>query len=574
MEQVGPKPSTGRDWAIAVGLLLGFLALYHLNGDFLPGNDATPNVCLPVGVLRDGSLAFTPEQWPSMFTWTLKTGGGDRAVRVRSWDQEAEVPSAAADSSPAGSGAQHVTWGQLHSQGKLVLRQPEYYLVPSVEPGRRGYVNQYGPGAGLTALPLFAVMSLFTEDLASHTALLWYGGKFAAALCVAASVAVVFLALVELVGRTAALVIAVAYGAGTCVWSVASQTLWQSGPNVLFLALSAYCLLRIERSAWWAAGCGAAIGWAVICRPTSALVALAIGVYLLAVTLKRWWGGRAQRAAGFIPAPAQRGDKPRGSLWAYVLGGLPFAVALGAYNTYYLGSPWRFGQTEAAKRLAEAQLGTANAWAGSFVEGFYGLLVSPSRGMLVYSPILVFAVWGMFRLWRQPRLEKLRPLSVAVLLLLLVQAKWFNWHGGWSFGYRLMVDATPLLALCAAAVAVTVRKRKVLLGVFGVALAWSLGVQVIGAYAYNVVGWNCRQALLVQRAGGGGARVVFDPQLAAHLARQEKATVERVMLDVDRRSNHRRLWSIRDSQLLYYAGHFAQSRHVKRQLIEAVLKPP
>ena len=120
-----------------------------------------------------------------MFTWTLKTGGGDRVVRVRSWNQEAETPEGTAISSSPGSGAQRLTWGQLHSQGKLVLRQPEYYLVPSVDPGRRGYVNQYGPGAGLTALAPFALMSLFTEDLGSHTALLWYGGKFVAALCVA-----------------------------------------------------------------------------------------------------------------------------------------------------------------------------------------------------------------------------------------------------------------------------------------------------------------------------------------------------------------------------------------------------
>jgi hypothetical protein len=563
-EQIAPGRSTGRDWAIAAGLLLGLLGLYHLNGDFLPGNDATPNVYLPLQVLGDGSLSFTPEGSPSMFMWTLHGSGTERVVRVRSWDQPADAADAAAAASIRKSGTPHVTWGQLYGRGKLRLRQPEYYLVPSIDPVQRGYVNQYGPGAGLTALVPFAVISRFAGDLGSHPALLWYGGKFVAALCVAASAAVIFLALAGLAGRTAALVIAAAYGAGTCAWSLASQTLWQSGPNVLFLALAAYCLLRIERSAWWAAGCGAAIGWAVICRPTSALVALAIGGYLVAGLVKRWRAGPDRQSA----------RKAAGALAAYLLAGLPFAVALGAYNTYYLGAPWRFGQTEAAKRLAEAQLGTPNAWAGSFLEGFYGLLVSPSRGMLVYSPILVFAVWGMFRLWREPRLEKLRPLSVAVLLLLVVQAKWFNWHGGWSFGYRLMVDATPLLALCAASVAVVVWRQKVLLGVFAVLLAWSVGVQVIGAYAYNVVGWNCRQGLLVQQAGGGAAWLVFDPRLAARLAKQEKATVRRVALDVDRRVNHRRLWSIRDSQLLYYLARFTQSRRVKRELIERVLRPP
>jgi len=40
----------------------------------------------------------------------------------------------------------------LRDSGRLRLHQPDYYLVPSVDPPRRGYVNQYGPGAGLSAV--------------------------------------------------------------------------------------------------------------------------------------------------------------------------------------------------------------------------------------------------------------------------------------------------------------------------------------------------------------------------------------------------------------------------------------
>jgi hypothetical protein len=642
-----PAPAPGRDCALAAALCLGFLLLYHANGDFLPGNDATANLFLPLGVLHDGSLSFTPERMPQMFIWRLKARGQTRPTRVPAWDdavdaevlawlrtstvgadsvgdasrRRAQSPTESAPTGPEEPGRHAparidvndipllrlTTWRDLRDLGLIELAQPEYYLVPSCDPPAKGYVNQYGPGAGLTALPVFAVLDWWTGDLGRHPAALWYGGKFVAALCVAASVALVFLTLVPLVGRSAAAAIAVAYGAGTCVWSVSSQTLWQSGPNVLCLALAAFCLMRIGRSAWWAAGCGAAAGWAVVCRPTAAVVVAAIGAYLAALAVHR-----IRNSVGRIANPSCRGENPScgrspdrttgttegltrpeetcrsvgsaGSgdprrtedvlpLVAFVLGGLPFALGLAVYNAYYLGSPLRFGQVEAGKQLAERQLGTADAWAGPFWEGFYGLLVSPSRGLLVYSPILILAGWGMFRVWRDPRFERLRPLSVAVVLLLVLQAPWFNWHGGWSFGYRLMVDAMPLAALCAAAVVEPIRRQKALLGAAGVLLAWSLGVQAIGAYAYDVVGWNCREALMVLRPDGAGV-VVSDPQQAADVARQTGGAVQKVYMDVDRRAFHSRLWSIRDNQLVYYATHLAEARRNKQRLIAAVIEPP
>ena len=40
--------------------------------------------------------------------------------------------------------------------------------------------------------------------------------------------------------------------------------------------------------------------------------------------------------------------------------------------------------------------------------GLLGLLVSPSRGMLVYSPVLAFAFWGALRVWRNDRFRALQ----------------------------------------------------------------------------------------------------------------------------------------------------------------------
>ena len=631
--------------ATAVGLTLAMLALYHANGDFLPGNDATANLYLPVNLLRGRGLSFRPEEMPQMFIWHLCPPAGyqakpadpsgaklpqnptqpvsRRTVRIAAWQRPIDPKSwqwlQKVHHPPW---AEPPTWRQLWQTGWLRLAGPEYYLVPSKEPDRLGYVNQYGPGAGLSALPIFAILDFWTGSLEDRPALLWYGGKWVASLCVALSVSLVYLTLCRMTSPLAALLIAFLYGTATCVWSVSSQTLWQSGPNVLFLALAVYCLVQADRSrpigrAWlWMAAAGLSAGWAVVCRPTSALVVLAVAGALLLRAIRmgqirrsrRSWGLAEQSvaaSAGRETAPTAPGGQPGGSkpltsgeqpgwstavasggqpTWrqaaarwgtvlSFLLGTLPPAAFLAVYNTYYLGAPWRFGQVEVGRRLAQDQLGTADAWSGDFLEGLYGQLISPARGLLVYSPILAFAIWGMTLAWRRRRYRVLRPLTVAALLLLLVQSKWFNWHGGWSFGYRLMVDTMPLAAVCAAPTVPWIRRWWGLGILAAVLAAWSVGVQILGAFAYDVVGWNCREGVVV-RLPDGRAVPVQTKEEAVALVRQTGGAVQTVLMDVDQRPWRRRLWSIQDNPIRYYLENFRQSRQRKHHLMQSVLEPP
>ncbi|MDW8036720.1 MAG: hypothetical protein RMI90_01620, partial [Thermoguttaceae bacterium] len=638
-----------RRWATAVGLTAAMLVLYHANGDFLPGNDATANLYLPVNLLRGRGLSFQPQETPHMFIWHLRPppsnppkpadpsapkqakgqaqAASRRTVRLAHWDWPIDPKSWQwLQKVHSISRSEPPTWRQIYQDGWLQLAGPEYYLVPSKEPDRLGYINQYGPGAGLTALPIFALLHWWTGDLEQSPAAVWYGGKFVASLCVALSVALVYLTLCRLTTDGAALVIALLYGTGTCVWSMSSQTLWQSGPNVLFLALAVYCLVQAERHwqkvrfwlwgavqqratggpigqrggrsvVWlWAAVGGLSAGWAVVCRPTSALVAAVVaGAYLLRfIWVWRWEHGRKAAvgpkalsnssleqvsplaAAGersssetLMAGRSGRTAAVLAALLGFLAGTAPPGLFLAAYNTYYLGAPWRFGQVEAGRRLAQAQLGQPDAWAGNLLEGLYGQLISPGRGLLVYSPILVFSIWGMALAWRQRRYWLLRPLTVAVLLLLLVQSKWFSWHGGWSFGYRLMVDAMPLAAVCAVPTVRWIRRYWPLWVLVGMLAGWSIGVQILGAFAYDVVSWNCREGLVV-RLPDGRAVPVTTKEEAAQLARQTGGAVQLVLMDVDQRPWRARLWSIRDNPIWYYLTHFAQSRQRKHQLMQSI----
>ncbi|MCJ7543588.1 MAG: hypothetical protein MUP47_03315, partial [Phycisphaerae bacterium] len=278
-----PTDAPPRWWArpgvVAGAIFLVLLGVYNVNGQFLYGNDAKPNVYLPASLLSGGGMTFTAREYPFMFYWAYLTPQGPVTHQFNAWDEPLDD--------------QPVTYRQLFDAGLLKLIQPKYYLVPSVHKTPQGdpvCVNTFGPGAGMTALPVFALLHLAVGgDLRSHPVALWYGGKFVGSLLVAGSAAFVFLTARTFTKSAPAVLIALAYGLGTGVWSTSSQTLWQHGPNEFFLAMGAYFLTRAEASWKHAAACGLALAAAVACRPTSVVVALAVGAYLLVrlVTARR-----------------------------------------------------------------------------------------------------------------------------------------------------------------------------------------------------------------------------------------------------------------------------------------------
>ena len=139
---------------------------------------------------------------------------------------------------------------------------------------------------------------------------------------------------------------------------------------------------RLPEAAW----CGAAFGMAVLCRPATAVAVVCVGVWLL-------WEDRRRCA------------------W-YVLGGLPLLVILALYDGYYFGSPLVFGQTVVSKVLVLGS-GSEDLWQSSWRESLPGLLISPSRGLVWFSPVpvLVLGLVSAVAVWREPRFRPLIPLQ-------------------------------------------------------------------------------------------------------------------------------------------------------------------
>jgi len=278
--------------------------------------------------------------------------------------------------------------------------------------------------------------------------------KISASLLTALGAGLFYLLLIDLGWRRAAWALTITYAFATSCWSVSSQALWQHGAAQLAIIAALLALSRLERRptpAWFAAA-GAAAGAAAAIRLSNLLFLAPLAAAVLL---------------------AYR--RPRHILSFALAVGLPLGTVLG-YNL------WVFG------RLTGAYSG---GFDGSLASGLAGLLFSPARGLLVYTPVLVFALAG---LWSIRRRLLVSPIYLSAglfpLLLVLVTGKWKIWWGGHCYGPRLLADALPCLVLLIAPVWDSISAKRTVRVMFYSLLGASLLVQAVGAFCYPNSGWD------------------------------------------------------------------------------------
>lgn len=324
-------------------------------------------------------------------------------------------------------------------------RVGEYTYMLQTRPSGR-VVTSTPTASSVLALPAVALFSAAGVESGDFAAWL-EAGMLTAALAAAGSVALLFAALLRLTTRAPAAVIAATYAWGTLTWGISGQALWQHPGAVLALSALLYALVSRRHVV-----AGAASGAMVAFRLTTAVVA-AILLPLVGRSLGAW--GR------------------------FALGLLPYVLALAAYNAFAFGSPLEQGYG------SEHVRGALSIDPGRVAGGVAGLLVSPGHGLFIYSPVLLFSLYGALRGRRTP----LYALSaVAVAAYVLVAANSPQWHGGESFGPRRIVDVLPLLAVLLVPALERIRGTR-WMWLFGALLAWSVLVQLLGAAAWEQGGW-------------------------------------------------------------------------------------
>lgn len=362
-----------------------------------------------------------------------------------------------------------------------------------------GYVYAYPIGSSVLSVPAVAYYSLVRG-----TSALGVGERYDAEgervlqAKVAAAVTAAAVGIFFLVGRLVlpsglSFLLAAGFGLGSMAWSTMARALWSHTWAVLLLAMAIAGMTwmtrepRSSRSQWLTGvGIGTLLFWMVMVRPQTAISGLAVVAFL------GIWHWRAAVTTCLS-----------GGMWV----GLFVAWS---WNTF--GSPTP-PSTYAGETLdLQAMMFRAEA-----------MLVSPSRGLLIFCPYLVgFAYLGVaYRRWL-PSPQLLLPAGLAIAGYGVVFSGYSGWHGGYCYGPRHLTDLLPWFVLVGAIAIAGLREAPVpgwwklaeavvLAGCF----AWAGFVHGRGAISQQTWMWNYRC-----RTGAEHARHAIDwrhPQFLAGL---------------------------------------------------------
>jgi hypothetical protein len=326
----------------------------------------------------------------------------------------------------------------------LGAAEPPRFPAPYYLRVREGhYVSAFSPAPAVLALPVYAGPVL--AGVAADSP--WAAGleKASAAAITALSVLVLFLALRHVTTEGPALAAAALYAFATSSLSVSSQALWEHGPAQLCLALALWGLTRGgERGR--AIAC-LALALAVAMRPTNLLLAVPLGVQALR-------------------------ERPRARPLLFAL---PPLLLLALYNARYFGAPWSSGRDPTLTRVW---------WSTDRLAGLAGLLLSPGRGLFVYSPVLVLAVAGLALGWRQRR-PLFPALATGAALFVIACSLRTVWWGGFCYGPRMLADLLPILCFGLVPVLEAARPRRWLRTAVVVLALPSFALHAVGALSWD-----------------------------------------------------------------------------------------
>lgn len=359
--------------------------------------------------------------------------------------------------------SREIAWGDARPMWEVADRIVQHGAIDiktrwpdDMPPGREGKTYGIAPiGPSLAHVPGVALTAATRALAPRHEVLLRPIFTHLAPAALGALACVLFFALLRDLGRSARVASACTaiLALATTTWVYARMPYSEILQLACFLGFARQVLrvanAAIRREALWLGA------WAGLLLNSKYVFALAIagGVALIAWVLRK-------RRSGLVRVLG----------WAAVTGAPLLVLAL-VYNYLRWESITKSGY--------EPYL----SWyfGGSVFDGAWGMLASPNKSALLYSPPLVLVVLGWPRAIReQPRLGLL--LALVVLPTFLVYCTYRSWSGDYAWGPRFFVWAVPVLLVGIAWFVDELGrvKRAIVIGV----VALGIAVNLLGSALY------------------------------------------------------------------------------------------
>ena len=326
----------------------------------------------------------------------------------------------------------------------------------------------FPPGSSVLSVPFIAVgrvfgISVMKPDGTYNEQAEIKLQKALAALLMALCVCVIFITARYVLPVGWSFIIALSAAFGTQIWSTTSRALWSHTWETLLVSVAVLLLVRneVRVKPLPPVLLGSIAAWLYFIRPSASLVVVAIAIYLF---LRR-----------------------RRQLVPYLLTGLVWLALFVLYS-------WREFGTVLPSYYKPTRLRL-----DVFTIAFAGNLISPSRGLLVYVPILLFVLVLLLRFWSELKMNALVWLAIFVVSahLLLVASfanRWGDWWGGASFGPRYLAELVPWFTLLAMfGIAAMLRRdspRRSAIGSGATLLAISIFINARGALSESTWKWT------------------------------------------------------------------------------------
>jgi hypothetical protein len=283
-----------------------------------------------------------------------------------------------------------------------------------------------------------------------------------ASTIVALTAVLLFLTARLYLGAAGSITLALLFAFGTSAWSTASRALWQHAPAMLMLTAALYLLSSAATRPALLPWTAVPLTLAYFMRPTMGIVLALVGAYALL---------------------HHRRQFPKW-LFAAVAAAVPFL----AYNLVIYHQPLQ------SYFMLSLFLAPTPSNFARILSAFAGTVISPSRGLFIFSPFLLFSIAGI---WLAGRRKWMTPLTfylaAALALHWLALSDFVYWTAGNSYGPRLFTDVLPMLLFFLIPAFLWLRldqPRRPLTIAFYLSVLISVFIQYRGAMYWAPYEWN------------------------------------------------------------------------------------